>query len=183
MPLLASLVFKIAFSILVRVFTCFDPKLGHSAPIWVNLKQSGPFWTILGHFEPFRAILSHSKPCWDIPRQSEPDRAIQRSSSSPRPWRTSRKINQTRALGRREAPSAPKGPEGPLGPWGGPVGPPRALGWGVGGWGHAETRTSRKHERAETCTCRARRKQSRVDGNYPQGKTIDFWGRPCRSEN
>ena len=99
----------------------------------VILGQSWPVWTILGHFEPFRAILSHSKPCWDIPRQSEPDRAIQRSSSSPRPWRTSRKINQTRALGRREAPSAPKGPEGPLGPWGALWTPPWALGWGVGG--------------------------------------------------
>ena len=103
-------------------------------------------------------------PFWDILGQSE----------SRRSWRTSRKKNQTRALGRREAPSAPKGPEGPLGPWGGPWGPPWALGWGVGGWGHAETRTSRKHDRAETRTCKARRKSSRVDGNIPQGKTIVF---------
>ena len=72
-------------------------------------------------------------PFWDILGQSE----------SRRSWRTSRKKNQTRALGRREAPSAPKGPEGPLGPWGGPMGPPRALGWGVGGG------AMRKHVPAE----------------------------------
>ena len=110
-------------------------------------------------------------PFWDILGQSE----------SRRSWRTSRRKNQTRALGRREAPSAPKGPEGPLGPWGGPMGPPRALGWGVGGGAMrkhvpAERMNELKHVPAKlgesklgsTATTR-RVKQSSLGGSWGRG--------------
>ena len=64
---------NMAFSIMGRVFTCFEPRFGHSVTFWANLNQSGPFLPILHHFELFRAILSLSKPGWDILSQSESD--------------------------------------------------------------------------------------------------------------
>ena len=156
--------------------------LGHSGSIWTSLVHSVRISTIQGHCPPVCAILGHSLQLWTILRHSGPLLKAIFSSHLPLADRfpmentfladrfygehRARETNKSLWAARSAAP--PRGPKGPLGP-GGPVGPPWALGWGVGGWGILSCKRQQKHERAETCTCKARRKQSRVDGNSPQG--------------
>ena len=164
--------------------------MGYLGPSWANLDLSGPFCASLaiqGHCQPFWAILRHSQPFWAIQQHSGPflkaisspylhfaDRFLVKNTFHADSFYVDHRAreNKQELKGSAKRRPPPRGPKGPLGPGGALCAPPWALGVGGGGWGHAETRTSRTHERAKTCTCKARRKQARVDGNYPQGKTI-----------